>query len=89
MLHGKMGLKLRRRQVAERGVKPFLIVDFLQKLLDACFGFRQIPVFVAMNFFILERFHERFAGRVGRGRQLHRMTTMAMPSLKSSIHTIR
>jgi hypothetical protein len=32
--------------------------------LDACFRFRQIPVFVAMHFFILQRFHERFAGRV-------------------------
>ena len=30
-----------------------------------------------------------FRGSVGEGRQLHRMTTMAIPLLKSSTHTIR
>jgi hypothetical protein len=30
-----------------------------------------------------------FRNPVGEGRQLHRMTTMAIPLLKSSTHTIR
>jgi hypothetical protein len=33
--------------------------------------------------------HPAFRGPVGEGRQLHRMTTMAIPLLKSSTHTIR
>jgi hypothetical protein len=42
-----------------------------------------------VNLLIFQRFHEGFARRVGEGRQLHRMTTMAIPLLKSSTHTIR
>jgi hypothetical protein len=35
VLRGKIGFKLRGRQITERGVKPFPVVDFLQKLADA------------------------------------------------------
>src|SRR3954452_24207419 len=47
-LRGEVRLNLRRRQVAERGVKPFAVVDFLQKLVDRRFCVRQIPVFAAV-----------------------------------------
>jgi hypothetical protein len=36
-----------------------------------------------------DRSHYSLANGVGEGRQLHRMTTMAIPLLKSSTHTIR
>ena len=48
VLRGEVGFELGRRQVAERRVKPFLVVDLFQKLADRRAGLGQIAVFVAV-----------------------------------------
>ena len=51
-------------ELAERGVKPFFVVDFLQELANRLMRLLQIPVFAAKNLFVFQRFHKRFASRV-------------------------
>jgi hypothetical protein len=82
-------LKLGWRDIPESRVKPFLIIDTLQEFANAGERLVEIAIFVAVNLLLFQGFHERFASRVGEGRQLHRMTTMPIPLLKSSTHTIR
>jgi len=64
ILQNQAGFELRRWHIPERGVKPLLIVDLVQKLGDAGAGFPQVAVFAAVDLFVLERFHKRFAGGV-------------------------
>src|ERR1700686_3188623 len=51
-------LKLSRRHVSEGRVKPFLIIDALQKFTNAGAGVVKIAVFVAVDFLLFQRFHE-------------------------------
>jgi hypothetical protein len=46
-------LELGRRKIAESRVKPFLVIDPLQKFSDASRGLMEIPVFVAVHLFLL------------------------------------
>ena len=50
--------------IAKRGMQPLPIVDRFQEFADAFASMGQIAIFVAEHFFILQRLHERFAGRV-------------------------
>src|SRR6185437_2111215 len=59
-----VGLELGRRQVAERRVEAFLVVDLFEELADRSARLGQVAVFVAQDLLVLERLHERFAGRV-------------------------
>ena len=59
-----MAFELGGRQIAERGMQPLLVIDLFEELADRSTCFSQVPVFVAMDFVVLQRFHERFAGRV-------------------------
>ena len=56
ILQNQAGFELRRWHIRERGVKPLLIVDLVQKLGDAGAGFAQVAVFAAVDLFVLERF---------------------------------
>src|SRR5437764_8741491 len=64
LLCREIGFELRWRHIAEPGVEPLFVVNFLQELADQQMRLRQIAVFAAKNFFVLERLHKRFAGRV-------------------------
>src|SRR5438270_8047711 len=64
LLCGEVRFELRWRYVAERGVKPFLVIDLLEELADRGPRLGQIAVFVAMNLFVLQGLHEGFARRV-------------------------
>ena len=46
-------LELGGRQIAERGVEPFLVVDLLEKLANGAAGLEQIAIFVTMDLLIL------------------------------------
>jgi hypothetical protein len=61
----------------------------LDERLDVAAQVIEIAILVGVDFFSLERFHEALTTGIGEGRRLHRMTTMAIPLLKSSTHTIR
>jgi len=82
-------LELLRRPIAQRRVQPAAVVILLDELLDVRTQVFQIPVLVGVDLFPFKRLEEAFATGIGEGRQLHRMTTMAIPLLKSSTHTIR
>ena len=41
------------RQIAERGVKPLLVVDLFEELADRCAGLGQIAILVAVDLFLL------------------------------------
>jgi hypothetical protein len=69
-------------------VQAETIVVFLDESLDVGAQVIEIAILVGVDFFSLQCFHEALATRIGEGRQLHRMTTMALPLLKSSTHTI-
>lgn len=56
--------ELGRRQVAERGVQPLLVVDLFQEPGDGGASLGQVPVFVPMYLLVLQGLHERFASRV-------------------------
>src|SRR2546426_2309971 len=79
--------ELHRRPVSERGMQPQPIVVAFQKLFDMRLEILQIAIFPAINLLLFESLHKTFTGGIGEGRQLHRMTTMAIPLLKSSTHT--
>jgi hypothetical protein len=53
-LCGEVGLELRRGHVAESGMKPFLVVDFVEEGADFAPRLGQIPVFVAVNLLIFQ-----------------------------------
>src|SRR5258708_1580628 len=67
-----VSLELGGRQIAESRMGPLLVVDLLQELADQSARLHQVPVFVAMYLFVLECFHERFAGCVVPGVALTR-----------------
>src|SRR5262245_27094533 len=46
------GFEFRRRQVAEGGVKAFLVVDLFKKLRDAGTGLAQVAILVAINLLV-------------------------------------
>ena len=56
-----VALELGRRQVAERRVQALLVVDLLQKHAHAGLGLGQIAIFRAVDLFVLQGFHKRFA----------------------------
>jgi hypothetical protein len=70
-------------------VQTFTVINTFQKVFNSKQRIIAISIAIQIDFLTLQRTHEAFRDCIGRGRQLHRMTTMAMPSLKSSIHTIR
>src|SRR4051812_23056695 len=84
-----IGFERGRRHVAQRGMQPFLVVDFFQKLADGRANVGQVAIFVAQHLFVLERFHERFAGCVGLSRQLRLMQAFRIDVSESRIHFIR
>jgi hypothetical protein len=84
-----MSFEAGRRHVAECGMQALFVIDLFQELADGHASLGQVSVFVAQHLFVLERFHERLAGRVGQGSQLHLMATLPTVVLKSSIHIIR
>ena len=57
-------LELSGRNIAERRLQPFLVIDPLQKFSDRGASFVEIAVFVAITSSCSQRFHERFAGRI-------------------------
>ncbi len=82
-------LKLGGRQIAQRRVEPLLVIDPLDEFADACPGGGQVTIFGSVNLLVFKRFHKALGLGIGEGRQLHRMTTMPIPSLRSPTHTIR
>jgi hypothetical protein len=44
--HLEICFELGRRQIAERGVKPPLVIDFLQELSDRSLRIAQVSIFV-------------------------------------------
>jgi hypothetical protein len=52
LLCEEVGFELRRRHIADRGVKTFLVINLLEKYSDCGARFVEIPVFVAMNFLV-------------------------------------
>lgn len=52
LLRDEVGLKFSRRHIADRGVKAFLAVNLLEECSDGGPCLVEIPVFVAMNFFV-------------------------------------
>ena len=57
-------LELGRRHIPQGGVQPLLIVDAFPELTDLRVGVSQVAVLAAIDLFVLQRFHERLAGRV-------------------------
>ena len=70
-------------------MEPATIVVAVNELFQVSSQVFQILLLVGVDLLLFERFHKTLAGGIGEGRQLHRMTTMAIPLLKSSTHTIR
>src|SRR6185295_2200031 len=63
-LCGEIGFKLRGWDIADGGMKTLLVVDLVEEGADFATRLGQIPVFVAVNLLIFQRFHEGFARRV-------------------------
>src|SRR3974390_1982496 len=57
-------LELRRRDIAKRGVEPFVIVDAFEKLADPAASLPEIPILGAIDLLVLEGLHEGFASGV-------------------------
>src|SRR5215831_17194178 len=57
-------LELSWRQIAQRRVQAFLVIDLFQKQADGSASFVKVPVFSAINFLVLQSLHERLAGGV-------------------------
>ena len=57
-------LKLRRGNIAESGVKSPLVINVADEFVNAGTGLVEIPILVAIDLLILQRLHERFAGRI-------------------------
>ena len=53
-----LGFELGGREIAEGRMQPLAVVDLFQKLADggACLG--QVAIFVAQDFFVLQRFRD-------------------------------
>src|SRR5438067_7202416 len=51
-------------QIAERRVKPPLVIQFFEKLADRSFRFMQVPIFITQDLFVLQRFYERLTSGV-------------------------
>src|ERR1700757_2447253 len=60
----EIGFEFSGWQIAERGVKPLLVIDFLKKLADGSFRFAEVAIFIPQDLLILERFDERLASCV-------------------------
>src|SRR3982751_913063 len=61
LLGREIAFKLSRRQITQRRVKAFAVVDLFEELVNGCASVAQMPVFVAMHLFVLQSFHEGFA----------------------------
>jgi hypothetical protein len=88
-LNQPTAFELCRGQVTEGGVQPPGVIDLLQEPLKGGASVGLIAVLAQIDFFLLQSLHKRFRLGVGRSCQLHRMATMPIPTLKSSILTIR
>jgi hypothetical protein len=64
ILRLQLSLELNWRQISKGRVQAFLVVDLFQELGDRGAGLDQITILVAQDLFVLQRFHERLAGRV-------------------------
>src|SRR5437016_7841211 len=66
-------LKVRRRPISQGRVHPFAVVVISHEFLDMFGKFLEIPILVAVDLFLLQRFHEAFTERVviGIGRAAH------------------
>ena len=60
-LRPQLALELDRGQVAERRVQAFLVVDLLQEHANARLGLGQMAIFGAVDLFVFQSFHKRFA----------------------------
>ena len=58
ILFSALFFKFRRRQIADRGMQPPTVVDFIQKPPDPAPGIGEVFVLVEINLVILERFHK-------------------------------
>ena len=58
-------LKLGRRQVAEAGMQPRLVINVFQKVADLCFEIGKIVVPAQVYLFALQGFHKAFGFGVG------------------------
>ena len=59
-----MLFKLHRGSVSECGMEASVIVVAFQKLLDMLAEFLQIPILMAVDFFVFQGFHEALTGGV-------------------------
>src|SRR5437588_9092940 len=77
--------------ITERGMQPLLVVDLLQKLADASARFGQVAILAAIDFFALQRLHERLTGRVVPGIAAARHADPDLVRLRHSrdLHTAR
>src|ERR1700757_3027436 len=64
ILHRQLSLELGGRYIAESRVQALLVVDSFDEREDGGARFGQVAVLVAQNLLVLQRFHERLAGRV-------------------------
>src|SRR5207248_168107 len=60
----EMGFEFSGRQIAERRVKPPLVIQFFEKLADRSFRFTQVPIFITQDLFVFQRFYERLTSGV-------------------------
>ncbi len=66
-------------------MQAFFVVDLFPELADGRASVGQVAVFVAQHFFILQRFHERFAGRVIPRIALARILAMAQQAMTANV----
>src|SRR5438876_229207 len=59
-------LKVRRRPISQGRVHPFAVVVISHEFLDMFGEFLEIPILVAVDLFLLQRFHEAFIARHSR-----------------------
>src|SRR5687767_4888771 len=59
-----LSLELCRRQIAQRGVQAFLVIDTLDELAKASLCISEVKILGPINLLVLQRLHERFRLRV-------------------------
>lgn len=56
--------ELDRRTIVQGRVKPLAVIDLFKEPLDRTVSIGQIAVFLAVDLFVFQSLHERFAGGV-------------------------
>jgi len=76
--------ELFRRSIPQCRVQPLVVVVMGDELFQVFGKLLEIPVLVAVDFLLLQSLHEAFTSRIGEGRQLRVIKTLAIPTSRSS-----